>query len=127
MTLRDLRLRIRALFVPSRVEQELEEELAFHIDRETAKHIAAGLSSSEARRRALARFGSVPLAADRCRDARGIAFIDTLLRDVSYAWRTFRRAPLAALTIVSTVALGLGLVTVVFTFYNALFLRVDAV
>ena len=35
---------------------------------------------------------------------------DTLLRDVRYAWRTLRRAPLAAATIVVTVGLGLGLV-----------------
>ena len=67
------------------------------------------------------------LAADQCRDARGTAFVDDLARDILYAFRTFRRAPLAALTIVATVALGLGLVTVVFTVYNTIFLRVDAV
>ena len=115
------------MVAPRRVEQELDEELAFHIDRETEKHIAAGLPRGEARARALARFGPVALAADRCRDVRGITFVDTLVRDGRYAFRSFRRAPLAALTIVATVGLGLGLVTVVFTFYNALFLRVDAV
>jgi putative ABC transport system permease protein len=49
------------------------------------------------------------------------------MRDILYAFRTFRRAPLAAITIVATVGLGLGLVAVVFTFYSAFFLRVDAV
>jgi putative ABC transport system permease protein len=127
MNLRDVFLRMRALVAPRRVERELNEELAFHIERETQKHLANGLSPAEARTRALARFGSVPLAADECRDARGTAFVDALVRDVSYAVRTFRRAPLAALTIVATVALGLGLVAVVFTFYSAFFLRVDAV
>jgi putative ABC transport system permease protein len=52
---------------------------------------------------------------------------DLLTRDIRYAFRTFRRAPLAAFTIVATVALGLGLVAVVFTIYNVLFLRVDTV
>jgi putative ABC transport system permease protein len=127
MNLRDLFLRIRALVVPRRIERELDEELAFHIERETQKHIAAGLSAIDARTRALARFGPVPLAADQCRDARGTGFVDDLTRDVGYAFRTFRRAPLAALTIVATVALGLGLVAVVFTVYNMFFLRVDAV
>jgi predicted permease len=127
MSLRDLFLRIRALVAPNRVERELDEELAFHIERETQKHIAAGLSPAEARTRAIARFGPVPLAADQCRDARGTAVIDNLMRDIVYAFRTFRRAPLAALTIVATVALGLGLVTVVFTVYTLFFLRVDAV
>ncbi len=127
MSLRDLFLRMRALLAPRRVERELDEELAFHIERETQKHLANGLSPAEARTRALARFGSVPLAADQCRDARGTAFVDTSVRDVSYAFRTFRRAPLAALTIVATVALGLGLVAAVFTFFSVFFLRVDAV
>ena len=125
--LRDLLLRVRALLVPRRVERELDEELAFHIERETQKHLADGLSPAAARARARARFGSMSLAADQCRDARGIAFVDDLTRDIRYAFRTFRRAPLTALTIVATVALGLGLITVVFTIYNISFLRVDAV
>src|SRR5262245_59030269 len=104
MNLRDVLLRMRTLVAPHRVERELDEELAFHIERETRKHVANGLGAAEARMRALARFGPVPLAGDECRDARGTAFVDTLVRDISYAFRTFRRAPLAALTIVATVA-----------------------
>ncbi len=127
MTLRDLILRVRALVVPGRVERELDEELAFHIERETHQQVANGLSPAEARTRALARFGSTPLVADECRDARGTAFVETLVRDVAYALRTFRRAPLAAITIVATIAVGLGLVAAVFTFFSLFFLRVDAV
>ena len=127
MTLRDLKLRLRALIAPRRVERELDEELSFHIERETQKHVADGLRLDDARARARVRFGSVALAADECRDARGTAFIDGCVRDLFYAARTFGRAPLAAFTIVTTVALGLGLVTVVFTFLNVLLFRVDEV
>jgi putative ABC transport system permease protein len=127
MNLRDLFLRIRALVAPHRVERELDEELAFHIERETHKQIAAGLSPVDARTRALARFGPVPLAADQCRDARGTGLVDDLARDIQYAFRTFRRARLATLTIVATVALGLGVIAVVFAVYSTFFLRVDAV
>jgi putative ABC transport system permease protein len=127
MTLHDLFLRVRALATPRRVERDLDEELAFHIERETQKHLADGLSPADARTRARARFGSVPLVADRCRDARGTAFVDALGRDILYAFRTFRRAPLAALTIVATVGLGLGMVSVVFAMYNTIYLRTDAV
>jgi predicted permease len=59
--------------------------------------------------------------------ARGTVFVDDTARDVVYALRTFKRAPFVAFTIVSTVALGLGLVTVAFTLLNALLFRVDAV
>ena len=127
MTFRDLRLRLRALVASRRVERELHEELAFHIERETQKHLAAGLTPAAAGARAAARFGSVAHVADECRDARGTGFVETTVSDIVYAFRTFRRTPLASLTIVATVALGLGLVTVVFTVYNVLFLRADAV
>ena len=127
MTLHDLKLRLRALVAPRTVERELDDELAFHIESETRKHIAEGVDAAEARRRALARFGPVPLAADQCRDERGISFFETLGRDLSFALRTLRRAPLVALTVVSTVALGLGVVAVAFTFFNAFFFQVDAV
>jgi predicted permease len=127
MILRDLFLRLRALAAPRRVDRELDEELAFHIERETQKHITAGLSPVDAHARARARFGPVPLAADQCRDARGIGFIDDLARDILYALRSFRRTPLASLTIVATVALGLGLVTAVFSIYSIFVLRIDAV
>src|SRR5690349_16101536 len=127
MTLRDLLLRVRALVSPRQVERELDDELAFHIARETHEHIANGVSPAEARTRALARFGSVPLAADQCRDARGIGLVEDVTRDIAYAIRAFRRAPLAAIAIVATVALGLGLVTSVFTIYNTLLFRTDAV
>ena len=53
--------------------------------------------------------------------------MDQLLHDLRYAIRGLRRAPLVALTIVCTVGLGLGLVTVVFTLLNSMLFRVDAV
>jgi predicted permease len=127
MNLRDLRLRTRALFGPRRIERELDDELSFHIERETQKLMAEGMTGAEARAQALARFGPVPLSADGCRDARGTAFVDHTVRDIVSALRAFRRAPLVTFTIVSTVALGLSLVTVAFTLLNALLFRVDRV
>src|SRR5687768_9567586 len=127
MNLRRLKLRARALLAPRRVERDLDDELAFHIERETQKQIANGMSPAEARTRAIARFGSVTVAADECRDARGTALLDSVTRDVRYACRSFRRAPLVAVTIVTTVGLGLGLVAVVFTLLNAFIFRVDEV
>ncbi len=127
MTWRDLRLRIRALLAPRRVERELADELAFHLEMDTRKHMTAGLGPDEARARAQARFGSTARAAEECRDSRGTAVIDTSVRDIAYAFRGFRRAPAVALTIIGTVALGLGLVAAVFTIFNAFVFRVDAV
>ena len=60
-------------------------------------------------------------------DERGTGWVDGLVRDVLYTGRAIRRAPLVSLTIVTTVALGLGLVAVVFTFVNEVIFRVDEV
>jgi predicted permease len=127
MTLRDWKLRARALLRPRRVEQELHEELAFHLERETQKLVDQGLPPAMARQRAQARFGSVALAADECRDQRGTAFIDNTVGDLQFALRSFRRTPLASLTIVVTVAIGLGVVAVLFTILNTFLFRVDQV
>ena len=127
MNLRDFQLRMRALLRPGRVEQDLQDELAFHIEREIKKLTDEGVEPAEARRRAQARFGSATLAADECRDERGTALFDNTTRDIQYALRTFRRAPLAALTIVLTVGIGLGVIAVLFTILNTLLFRVDQV
>jgi predicted permease len=127
MTFNDLKLRIRALLRPNRVDRELEEELTFHIACEARKLIDQGMTPAEARDRAQARFGSTALAADRCRDQRGTAVVDNTIRDVHYALRTFSKAPLAAFTIVVTVAIGLGVVAVLFTILNTLIFGVDQV
>src|SRR5262245_11014599 len=127
MNLRDLILRARALCLPNRAERDLDDELQFHIERETRKLTDEDMSPEEARMTARARFGSVTATADGCRDERGTAFIDNTIGDLQYALRTFRRAPLAALTIVVTVAIGLGLVAVVFTVLNVLLFGTDAV
>ena len=61
------------------------------------------------------------------RDERGTSFVDSTVRDVQFAFRTFARTPLVSSTIVITVGLGLGLVTVLFTILNVFLFRVDNV
>jgi predicted permease len=125
MAFRDWILRARALLLPRRVEQDMKDELAFHIERETRKLVDQGIAPDEARRQARVRFGSVTMAEEECRDARGTAFFDNAVRDIQYALRSFARAPLAAATIVVTVAIGLGVVAMLFTILNTFLFRVD--
>jgi predicted permease len=127
MAFRNLRLRLRALTAPSRVERDLRDELSFHIEREASKLIDGGLPRDEALARAHAHFGSRSVVADACRDQRGTALVDNTIRDLRFALRSIRRAPLAALTIVATVAIGLGVVAVLFTILNTFLFRADDV
>lgn len=122
-----VRARLRSLFYYSRREADLREELQLHLDRETERLQATGMAPDAARMQSLRTFGAVERTKEECRDARGTALVDGVVRDVRFTWRSLRRAPLAALTIVATVGLGLGLVAVVFTVLNTLLFRADGV
>jgi hypothetical protein len=119
--------RLRSVFLRDRREADLREELQFHLERETERLEASGLPPETARLQALRLFGGPEQIKEACRDARGTRLVDDAIRDVRYALRGFRRTPLVACAIVATVALGLGLVVVAFTFLNALLFNVDQV
>jgi predicted permease len=123
----DIKLRIRAVAQRSRVEDELEEELRSHIEMQARKNQSAGNDPLEASRLARVQFGAVDKAKEECRDARGTRLIEETLADVWYALRAFRRAPVFVLTVVVTIALPLGLITALFTIFNAYVLRPVAV
>src|SRR5690349_23907796 len=76
MMLRDLVFRLRALVRPAQAERDLDDELAFHMERETEKLVASGMSRVDARLRALSRFGSRLVVADECRDVRGTGAVE---------------------------------------------------
>ena len=67
----DLRYRARALFRRNAVENELEEELRFHFDRQVEKYKRSGMTEEEAKRRARLAFGGHEQVKEDCRDARG--------------------------------------------------------
>ncbi len=127
MNWNDLRLRIRALRWRQHAENDLDEELQFHIAMQTRKNLASGMEAPEAARRARIQFGGVEQIREECRTARGTQLVESCAADMRYALRSFRRAPSFVLTMISTIALGLGLNTAVFTIFNAYVLRPLAV
>src|SRR5258706_850327 len=127
MNWQDLILRLRALTFQKRVERDLEDEVDFHVEMQTRKNLSAGMSEAEATRRARIQFGGADQVKEECRDARRVSLIETTWRDMRYAVRGFRRSPTFALTVVATIALGLGVITTLFTVLNAFYLRPIAV
>jgi predicted permease len=121
--LSDLRFRLRALFRRHTMEQELHDELRFHIERETEKYVAAGMPREEAERRARVAFGGVERIKDDTRDARGIALIDSVLQDLRYAWRGLRTKPGFTAAVVLTLGLGVGANTAMFGIVDRLLFR----
>ncbi|HWH50981.1 MAG TPA: ABC transporter permease [Gemmatimonadaceae bacterium] len=119
----DIRYRVRALFSRPSVERELDAELRFHLEREAEKYQRLGLSRDDARRRASIEFGGVERTKDASRDARGTARLESVARDLRYAVRSLRSRPAFTLTVVGTLALGIGANTAIFTLVDALLLR----
>lgn len=109
--------------VARREERELDEELAFHLDRQTEENIASGMNPREARRQARIAFGGVERSRQQCREARPGLWLDRLLQDVRYALRGFRRNPLFTLTILATLTLSIGATSAVFSVADRILFR----
>jgi len=101
----------------------MDEEIRFHIEMETEKNIAAGLSRSEARRRAVAAFGGVERHREGLREGRRVPVVEAIWQDVSLGARFLTRDPWLAFVAVVTIALGVGAATTVFSAVNAMLLR----
>src|SRR5215468_6786487 len=88
--LNKLRLRLRALFFKSKLEEELDEEVRIHLEREIEENIAGGMSPEEARLAALRSFGGIERVKEGSRDEFGIRFLEDAWQDFRYGLRTLR-------------------------------------
>jgi predicted permease len=111
------------LFRRRQLEEQLDKEVRFHLDQHTADLIARGDRPDEAIRKAALAFGGRQQVKEGCRDARGTRWLEDLLQDFRYALRTLRqRVGFTAVTL-STLALGIGATTVMFTVIHGVLLR----
>ena len=114
---------LRALFRRGQLNEELAEELRFHLDQQTEANIAEGMEPERARRQARLALGGLEAVKEDCRDQWKASLLDSRLMDLRYALRGFRKSPVFTLAAVGTIALGIGSTTAVFSVVDRILFR----
>ena len=116
-------LRLRTLILKSRVEQELDEELEFHLESQVEHLISRGFSPREARLMALKAIGGVDRQKERCREVRAGQWLALVGADVAFGWRQLMKRKLTTAAAVLSLGLAIGACTSAFRLIDSLFLR----
>ena len=118
-----LTMRVRALFRSRAMDDDLDEELRWHVDHLIEANIDRGMSPEAARRAALVAMGGVQQRREECRESRRMRLIDECAQDVRYAIRSLSHARGFTLAAIATLTLGIGASVAVFAVVNGVLLR----
>jgi putative ABC transport system permease protein len=114
---------VRVILIRRDVEDELDEELRFHLEMQALENRRRGMDAAVARDAAANVFGGYERVKEQCRDARGGRFLEMLSQDIRFAVRTLCANPGVSAAAVLTLGLGIGANTAIFSAVNGVLLR----
>ena len=121
--MRALWKRCMSLFRTKRLESELSEEVAVHLEMLAEELRQRGMPPQLAREAARREFGGIDQMKEVYRDRRGLPWLEILAKDARHGIRGLRRNPAFTIAAVLSLALGIGANTAIFSFINTLMLR----
>ena len=94
-----------------------------HLEMLEQEKVAAGMNPEEARFAAMRQFGWAETIKEDCREQRGVRWLEDIVQDVRYGLRQLRKSPFFALVAITTLALGIGATTAMFSIVDILLWR----
>jgi macrolide transport system ATP-binding/permease protein len=118
-----LSLRARSLFHKQQADEELNDEIQFHVHKQIDDYIAQGMDPKEARYAALRSLGGMEQLKEECRDMRRMSFVENVVQDLRFGTRMLRRSPGFSLLAILCLTLGIGANAAVFSWIEGILLR----
>src|SRR5260370_7422271 len=97
---RIVRQRLRSLFRHSQVENDLQRELALHLEQLTKEYRSAGMSERDAAYAARRAFGALATTAEQCRDTRRVRVLEDIAKQPASASPILPNSPCFTPTVV---------------------------